>query len=106
MVLLAKERGEVGGQAVDELLPLALRGAAGAALASEGIDLPQLRIPGLRRPFFGETPRPLLVRAERFDLTGATTDELTPSGKRLKRVASFELPRGAYATVVLRALGQ
>ena len=81
-------------------------GAAGAALASEGIDLPQLRIPGLRRPFFGETPRPLLVRAERFDLTGATTDELTPSGKRLKRVASFELPRGAYATVVLRALGQ
>lgn len=76
------------------------------ALRDEGLSFADLRIPGLRRPFFGEAPRPLFVRATAFTLSPGEPDELTPGGKRLKRTVSFHLPRGAYATVVLRALGQ
>ncbi|MDX2115390.1 MAG: tRNA pseudouridine(13) synthase TruD [Planctomycetota bacterium] len=80
-------------------------GPARAALAEEGVSLEMLRVPGLRRPFFGEAPRTLFVRAAEFTLSSAERDEMDASGKRFKRTASFELPRGAYATVVLRALG-
>ncbi|MCC6676888.1 MAG: tRNA pseudouridine(13) synthase TruD [Phycisphaerales bacterium] len=81
-------------------------GAAAEVLAEEGIGVEQLRIPGLRRPAFGEAMRPLVVRAEGFEMPGPEGDELCAGGRRLKRTARFELPRGAYATVVLRALGQ
>ncbi len=80
-------------------------GAARAALEAEGIDASKLRIPGLRRPFFGEAPRPLFALARRFTMTEPAPDELSRSG-RLKQSLAFDLPRGAYATVVLRALGQ
>lgn len=79
--------------------------AAKAALAEEGIQRADLTIPGLRRPFFGEARRPLFVEARRFDATAAETDDLDHRPSRLKRTVSFSLPRGAYATVVLRALG-
>lgn len=75
-------------------------------LAAEGVKPEQLRIPGLRRPFFGEAPRPLFITAMRYTMTQPEADELTPSGKRLKVTIGFDLPRGSYATVVLRALGQ
>ena len=81
-------------------------GAVGEVLAEEGIALEQLKIPGLRRPFFGEAPRTLFVRAEGFVLGERETDDLDAGGRRFKRVVSFDLARGAYATVVLRALGQ
>lgn len=80
--------------------------AAAAALEAEGISLSDLQIPGAERLFFGEAPRPLVVRAERFTLGEAVPDELAKSSKRLRRLVTFDLPRGAYATVVLRALGQ
>ncbi len=80
--------------------------AARGALADEGLELDALKIPGLRRPFFGEADRPLVVEAQRFDMTRPEADDMDASGKRGKRTISFELPRGAYATVVLRALGQ
>jgi tRNA pseudouridine13 synthase len=63
-----------------------------------------LRIPGLKRPFFGAADRDLIATASDFSLTKPADDELTP--QRIKRTISFELPRGSYATVVLRALGQ
>lgn len=80
-------------------------------LAPEGLTLKGLRIPRLRRPFYGEALRPLFVRAAGFTLTPMEPDELSPpprkgAPQKLKRTISFELPRGAYATVVLRALGQ
>jgi tRNA pseudouridine13 synthase len=83
-------------------------GAAAAALQEEGITLEQLKIPGLRRPFFGEAPRRLFVTAGGFSLTPAEADPLssTATRPRLCRTASFELPKGCYATVLLRALGQ
>jgi len=78
--------------------------AVSAVLSGEGLALDDLRIPGLRRPFFGEAPRPLFVEAAAFEMSPAVADELT--GGRHRVTVSFDLPRGAYATVVLRALGE
>jgi tRNA(Glu) U13 pseudouridine synthase TruD len=61
-------------------------------------------VPGLRRPDFGEAPRGLFAEAAGFALDPPTADELFAD--RLRRSVRFELPRGAYATVLLRALGQ
>ncbi|MDZ4756393.1 MAG: tRNA pseudouridine(13) synthase TruD [Phycisphaerae bacterium] len=77
-----------------------------SVLRDEGLTLESLRIPGLRRPFFADAPRSLVTRIERFDLGAPHRDALDPQQKRLARTISFELPRGAYATVVLRAIGQ
>ena len=63
-------------------------------------------IPGLRRPFFGEAPRSLFVRVEGFAQEKPVPDSFDRTGKRFARTLRFSLPRGAYATVVLRALGQ
>ncbi len=76
--------------------------AAAALLEVEGITTAALRIPRVRRPFFGEEPRRMFVQAAQFVISAAE-----PDGQgRFSRTISFELPRGAYATVVLRALGQ
>jgi tRNA pseudouridine13 synthase len=75
-------------------------------LGEEGLTLERLRIPGLHRPFYGEAPRPLFVVAERFEMLRGERDEMDGRGVRLKRRVRFDLPRGAYATVVLRGLGQ
>jgi len=75
-------------------------------LREEGLRIDQLRVPGLRRPEFGEAWRALFIRAERFEMTPAERDEFDERGLRGKRRLRFELPRGAYATVVLRALGE
>jgi tRNA pseudouridine13 synthase len=81
---------------------------ARAALESEGLTVDRLKIPGLRRPFFGEADRRLFVEATDFALGAWERDEEASenSTKALKRRVRFDLPRGAYATVVLRALGQ
>ena len=75
---------------------------AEAVLAQEGITTAKLKIPRVRRPFFREEPRPLFAHAARFVCSKAKTE----TRQRLMRTVAFELPRGAYATVVLRALGQ
>jgi tRNA pseudouridine13 synthase len=82
------------------------RASAAAALAEHGLELADLRIPGVRRPYFGSADRSLFVEARDFLLTPAEPDEFSSTPARRKRVARFTLPRGAYATVVLRALGQ
>jgi tRNA pseudouridine13 synthase len=74
-------------------------------LASESVTVADLRVKGLKRPFFGEAQRKLFVEVMNWSLTKPEADELSKGGLR-KRTASFDLPRGAYATVVLRALGQ
>jgi tRNA pseudouridine13 synthase len=78
------------------------------ALAAHGVTLSDLRVPKLRRPFFGEAPRPFIARAEDFVLSRAEPDpDANPRApKRYLRTATFTLGRGAYATVVMRALGQ
>ena len=81
------------------------KSAAEAVLTNEGLTTADLSIPGLRRPSFGAAPRPLFVTAEGFVAAPAEHDEIT-GGRRFKRALQFNLPRGAYATVLLRALGQ
>lgn len=80
--------------------------AAKEALAEEGVAKADLKIPGLARPFFGEARRALFVQAERYAADASEPDELEKRPNRLKRTVRFDLPRGSYATVVLRALGQ
>ncbi len=81
------------------------RGAMERVLGIEGTSVSDLRIPGLRRPAFGAAPRALVARASNLTLGEAQPDEITGRG-RAKRELTFDLPRGAYATVLLRALGQ
>jgi len=80
--------------------------AAEQVLLEEEIKLEDLQIPGIRRPAFGEVARPLIALATGFDMSRPEPDERSNGGKRFKRTVEFCLPRGAYATVVLRALGQ
>lgn len=75
-------------------------------LADERLTLDQLRVSGLRRPSFDSFERSLMVHAKSWSMSSSEVDELTEGGKRLKRTVAFALPSGAYATVVLRALGQ
>ncbi|MFO0962487.1 MAG: tRNA pseudouridine(13) synthase TruD [Phycisphaerales bacterium] len=75
-----------------------------AALEAHGVEAASLRVPGLHRPFFGHAERPMLVRAMDVELRDEGADP-TQRSRRVVR-ARFALPRGAYATVVLRALGQ
>ena len=79
--------------------------AAEAVLAEEGLTTAELCIPGVQRPWFGEAPRKLIVHAREFQIARPEPDELQTAAKRFKLTLSFELPRGSYATVVLRALG-
>jgi len=78
--------------------------AAEGVLGAAGLKTADLRVPGLKRPFFGAADRQLFAAADKFSLSQPVDDDLTP--RRIKRTVEFELPRGSYATVVLRALGQ
>ena len=81
-----------------------LRAAAEEALAREGIALEELRIPGVRSPYFGDIPRPLFAEASGFSLGPPEPDGTAAQPRRLLRRLRFTLPRGAYATVLLAAL--
>jgi tRNA pseudouridine13 synthase len=84
--------------------PQALHEAAARVLAAHGLTPEALHVPGLRRPRFGVVPRPLVVRATAFTMTPPKPDDLSSPG-RLTLGLVFGLPRGAYATTLLRALG-
>ena len=80
-------------------------GAAERALREAGLERAELKVVGMRRPVFREVNRPLFVGAGAFSMSRPERDDLGRAG-RWKWTVAFELPRGAYATVVLRALGQ
>jgi tRNA pseudouridine13 synthase len=83
------------------------KGCAERTLREEGIArAADLHIPKVQRPFFGEAPRSLFADAIDFSLGNPQRDELDSTGRRFRRRLVMTLPRGAYATVVLRALGQ
>lgn len=73
-------------------------------LASEGLTLDSLELPSLRRPRFDRGDRSLFVRASNFSLSLPVPDALAKG--RFARTVSFCLPSGAYATTLLRSLGQ
>lgn len=82
--------------------------AMGRVLAAEGLRFGGLSIPGLRRPAFRSSMRPLFVVALGMQFGEIQPDETASarSPNRHKLLVSFELPRGSYATTVLKALGQ
>ncbi|MFM2164896.1 MAG: hypothetical protein RL325_1333 [Planctomycetota bacterium] len=89
------------------IMPECLAEIVAGILADEGVELGKLRIPGLQRPFFGGGDRPFVAKARRFSLSAPMPDEFAGNSPlNLACTASFELPRGSYATVLLRALGQ
>ena len=89
------------------IMPECLSEIVAGILADEGVALEQLRIPGLARPYFGGGDRPFIARARQVSISPPEPDEYAGGGPaRLACKVSFELPRGAYATVLLRALGQ
>jgi tRNA(Glu) U13 pseudouridine synthase TruD len=76
------------------------RDALHATLDAEELSLDQLAIPGIRRPSFDAFDRPLFVEARQFGCSA-------PNGNpRIDVRIEFHLPSGAYATTVLRAMGQ
>jgi tRNA pseudouridine13 synthase len=85
----------------------ALEGAAGEAagriLAEEGVEPRQFRLKRLRRTFFGKGRRPALVAPAALS-AAAGEDELNRGRKKVS--LRFELPRGSYATILLKRLFQ
>ena len=75
------------------------REAALEVVAAEGFAWEDLRVKHLKDVFFSKGTRPALFFAE--NLTHALADdELEPGRKKLR--LEFELPKGAYATLVVK----
>ena len=71
-------------------------------LAEEGLELAQLKVPGVREMFFSKGERAALCRPA--DLVYESgPDELNRG--RLKLILQFDLPRGSYATLLIKRLG-
>jgi tRNA pseudouridine13 synthase len=68
-------------------------------LAEDTIELSELRLKGLRRPFFSRGERLILCRPADFASDVATDDR---HSQRFKLSLKFELPRGSYATLLVK----
>jgi tRNA pseudouridine13 synthase len=68
-------------------------------LAAEGLTLPDMRIKGMQKPFFSRGERAGCVRPENLGSLGEN-DEKHRSRKKL--VLRFDLPRGSYATMLVK----
>jgi tRNA pseudouridine13 synthase len=89
------------------IMPECLTEIATGVLADEGVEFGKLRIPGLARPYFGGGDRPFIAEARHCSISPPGPDSFAGgSSANLACTVAFELPRGAYATVLLRALGQ
>lgn len=73
-----------------------------ATMAEAGVELSQMLIPGVRKPFFSKGERNTTFAVRNVAST-ITPDERHPGQMKLNVV--FELPRGHYATIVLKYLG-
>ena len=71
-------------------------------LEEEGIGLSDLRVRQMHGIRVGGIERPATVVPEDFSISPPAQDELYPG--RLKTLLGFFLPRGAYATLVLKRL--
>jgi tRNA pseudouridine13 synthase len=72
-----------------------------AVLAEENLTLNRFRIPGMDKPFFSKGDRPACLQPRELTIETAA-DELN-RGWRCIRLC-FELPRGCYATMVVKRL--
>jgi len=88
-------------------MPECLSEIVAGIMEDEGISLAALRIPGLERPWFGGGSRPFIAEVCDFEISAPYLDEFAgQSPANIAVTVSFTLPKGAYATVVLRSLGQ
>jgi len=89
------------------VFPECLAEIVAGVLGDEGVSLEELRIPGLSRPWFGGGERRFVATAEEWSLSEPRHDEFAgASPNSIACTVRFSLPRGSYATVLLRALGQ
>jgi tRNA pseudouridine13 synthase len=72
-----------------------------AVVAEEGIPLKELKIRAFREPFFAKGERSALCLPA--NLAEEVGDDEYHSGRR-KLVLSFELPRGSYATLIVKRI--
>lgn len=72
-----------------------------AVTAEEGIPLDRMRVPGLHKPFFSKGDR--AGRVPVSGLAWSAADDERAAGRR-KLDLRFELPRGCYATMVVKRL--
>lgn len=72
-----------------------------AVLAEEQLTLKQLKVPGLDKPFFSKGERAACLRPA--GLTADPGDDDLNRGRR-KLLLRFDLPRGCYATMVVKRL--
>jgi tRNA pseudouridine13 synthase len=70
-----------------------------AVLGEEGLTLEQLKLKGFREMFFSKGERAALCVPDRLGAEAAD-DERRPG--RQKLVLGFELPRGCYATLIVK----
>jgi tRNA pseudouridine13 synthase len=75
--------------------------AVQAVLAEEGLGLRDLQVRGVREMFFSKGERPALCRPGSPEWSFAD-DEKHP--QRLKLTLAFDLPRGSYATLIVKAI--
>jgi tRNA pseudouridine13 synthase len=74
-------------------------GIVDEVLKEEGLTLAELRIKGMQRPYFSKGDRAVCVRPG--GLAHATEpDDLNPGRRKL--TLSFDLPRGSYATMLVK----
>ncbi|QDU22169.1 tRNA pseudouridine(13) synthase TruD [Urbifossiella limnaea] len=72
---------------------------AAEVLAAEGLTLPELKVKGLQKPFFSKGDRAGCVRPEGL-CHSAGADERNAG--RVKLELRFDLPRGSYATMLVK----
>ena len=75
------------------------REAALEVVAEEGLAWENIRVKHLKDVFFSKGNRPALFFAEKLKAE-AGDDELQPGRKKL--TLEFDLPKGAYATLVVK----
>ncbi len=73
-----------------------------AVLAEEGLTLADMQIKGVREMFFSKGDRPAHVMPGNLRWS-ATDDDTRPGRKKL--TLAFELPRGSYATLIVKRIG-
>jgi tRNA pseudouridine13 synthase len=78
-----------------------LRAIIDPILTEEGFPLSEMKIRGLRKPFFSRGDRPVLCFPAGFK--HQIEDDEKHAGRR-KITLDFELPRGSYATLVVKRL--
>jgi tRNA pseudouridine13 synthase len=76
-------------------------GLVQAVLAEEGLELKQMQVKGVRELFFSKGERPALCRPTNLEAARAD-DELNAGREKL--TLGFDLPRGSYATLVIKRI--